>query len=80
MSISAKGFLEINGDMVQILLMLEVLFTQDSKAEDLFCGAPPGSEPSPFFSNYLSSSGLGTNHLLSGGGRVQLVGGSKYFG
>ena len=29
------------------------IFTQDSKAEDLFCGAPPGSESSLFFSNYL---------------------------
>ena len=26
--------------------MLEVLFTQDSKVEDLFCGASSGSEPS----------------------------------
>ena len=25
--------------MVQILLVLEVLFTQDSEVEDLFCGA-----------------------------------------
>ena len=39
--------------MVQILLVLEVLFTQDCKVEDLFCGAPSGSEPSMFFSNYL---------------------------
>ena len=31
--------------MVQILLMLEVLFTQDSKVDDLFCGASSGSEP-----------------------------------
>ena len=30
---SVKGFFEINEDMVQILLMLEVLFTQDSKVE-----------------------------------------------
>ena len=44
--------------MVQILLMLEVLFTQDSKVEDLFCGAPSGSEPSLFFSNYLFSLGF----------------------
>ena len=29
---------KVNEDMVQILLMLEALFTQDSKAEDLFCG------------------------------------------
>ena len=34
----SKAFL-INEDMVQILLMLEVLFTKDSKVEDLFCGA-----------------------------------------
>ena len=48
MPYSVKGFFEINGGMVQILLMLEVLFTQDSKVEDLFCGASFGSEPSLF--------------------------------
>ena len=53
MPYSDKGFFEINEDMVQILLMLEVLFTQDSKVEDLFCGACSGSEPSLFFSNYF---------------------------
>ena len=31
MPYSVKGFFEVNEDMVQILLMLEVLFTQDSK-------------------------------------------------
>ena len=36
MPYSVKGFFEINEDMVQILLMLEVLFTQNSKVEDLF--------------------------------------------
>ena len=41
--------------MVQILLMLKVLFTQGSEAEDLFCGASPGSEPNLFFSNNLFS-------------------------
>ena len=41
--------------MVQILLILEVLFTQDSKVDDLFCGASSGSESSLFFSNYLIS-------------------------
>ena len=41
--------------MVQILLMLEVLFTQTSEAKDLFCGASPGSEPNLFFSNNLLS-------------------------
>ena len=38
--------------------MLEVLFTHDSKAEDLFCSAPSSSEPSLFFSNYLFSLGF----------------------
>ena len=47
----SKAFFEINEDMVQILLMLQVLFTLDSKVEDLFCGASSGSEPSLFFSN-----------------------------
>ena len=49
----SKAFFEINEDMVQILLMLDVLFTQDSKVEDLFCGASSSSEPSLFFSNYF---------------------------
>ena len=44
--------------MVQILLMLEVIFTQDSKVKDLFCGASSGSEPSLFFSNYFFSLGF----------------------
>ena len=53
-----KAFFLINEDMVQILLMLEVLFKQDSDVEDLFCGAPSGSEPSLFFSHYLFSLGF----------------------
>ena len=44
--------------MVQIQLMLEILFTQYSKVEDLFCGASSGSEPSLFFGNYFFSLGL----------------------
>ena len=36
---AVKGIFGINADMVQILLVLEVPFTQDSKVEDLFCGA-----------------------------------------
>ena len=43
--------------MLQILLMFWVLSTQDSKVEDLFCGASSGSEPSLFFSNYFFSLG-----------------------
>ena len=58
MPYSVKGLFEISEDMVQILLMLEVLFTQDSKIEDLICGAPFGSEPSLFFSNYFFSLGF----------------------
>ena len=58
MPYSVKGFFEINEDMVQILLMLEVLFTQDSKVEDLFCGASSGSEPSLFFSKYFFNLGF----------------------
>ena len=38
--------------------MLEVIFPQDSKVEDMFCGASSGSEPSLFFSNYFFSSGF----------------------
>ena len=45
MPYSVKGFFEINEDMVQTLLVLEVLFTQDSEVENLFCGASSGSEP-----------------------------------
>ena len=44
--------------MVQTLLVMEVLFTQDSKVEDLFCGASSGSEPSLFFGNYFFSLGF----------------------
>ena len=58
MPYSVKGFFEINEDMVQIMLMLEVLFTQDSKVEDIFCGASSGSKPSLFFSNYFFSLGF----------------------
>ena len=41
--------------MIQILLMLEVLFTQVSKAEDLFCDVSSGSERSLFYSSYFFS-------------------------
>ena len=59
MPYSVKGFFfKIIEDIVQILQMLEVLFTQDSKVEDLFCGASSGSEPSLLFSNYFFSLGF----------------------
>ena len=59
MSYSVKGFFFlIKEDMVQILLILEVLFTLNSKVEDLFRGASSGSDPGLFFSNYLFSLGF----------------------
>ena len=58
MPYSVKGFFEIDEDVVQILLVLEVPFTQDSEVEDLFCGASSGSEPSLFFSNYFFGLGF----------------------
>ena len=54
----SKAVFEINEDMIQILLMLGVLFTQGSKVEDLFCGASSGSKLSLFFSNYFFSLGF----------------------
>ena len=53
----AACFFEINEGMVQIPLVLEVLFPQDSKVEDLFCGVSSGSGPSLFSSNYVFSLG-----------------------
>ena len=44
--------------MVKILLKLEVLFRQDSKIGNLFCGASSGSEPSLFLSNYIFGLGF----------------------
>ena len=41
-----------------IQLMLKLLFKRDSKVEDMFCGAPPSSESSLFFSNNLFSFGF----------------------
>ena len=38
--------------------MLKILFTQDPKVDYLFCGASFRSEPSLFFSNYLSGMGF----------------------
>ena len=58
MPYSVEGVFEIDENMAQNLLKFEVLFTQNSKAEDLFCGASSGSEPSLFFSNYFFSLGF----------------------
>ena len=58
MPYSVKGFFEIKEDIVQILLMLEVLFIQDFKVEDLFYDASSGSGPRLRFNNYLFNLGL----------------------
>lgn len=41
--------------MIQILLMLKVVFTQDTAVEVLLCGVSSSSEPILFFSDYLFS-------------------------
>ena len=54
-----KWCLEIyKKNMVQILLMLKVLITQDFEVEYLFCCASSGSEPSLFFCNDFFSLGF----------------------
>ena len=55
------GFLEISETLLGILLMLEVLFTQDSEVEDMFCCASSGFELGLFFSNYLF--GFGSKYI-----------------
>ena len=46
-------FFQFYEDIIQILLMLKVLFTQDFEVEDLFCGASAGIYPSLFFGDSL---------------------------
>ena len=48
-----KDFLEVYEEMVEILLVLEIFLTKDSRVEDLLCGAPFCSEACLFFSNDL---------------------------
>ena len=42
---SIKGIFEFNEDMIHSLLMLGVLFIQNSKVEDMLYGVYFGSEP-----------------------------------
>ena len=58
MSFTVNRFLDIIENMVQILLTLELLFIQGSKAEDMFCGAPFAFETNLCFSNDLFGLGL----------------------
>ena len=48
-----KGLLEVYEDMVEILLMLQVFLAEDPEVENLFCGAPSGSETCSLFCNDL---------------------------
>ena len=48
-----ESLLEVYEDMVEVLLVLEIFFTEDSKVEDLCCGAPFCSETCLFFSDGL---------------------------
>ena len=50
-----KCFFESNEDVVQTLLKLKILFTQDSEVEVLLCGTSSGPEPSLFFGDILFS-------------------------
>ena len=47
------GLLEVYEDMVEVLLVLEIFLTEDSKVEDLLCGAPSCPEACLFFSDDL---------------------------
>ena len=53
-----KGVFEISEDMVQILLMLEIFFTQDSEYENLFCVHLPALNPACSSTAILSAWGL----------------------
>ena len=56
MPYSVKGFFEINEDMAQILLILEVLFTQDSKVN--ICSVVLLQAVNPVCSSAIISSAL----------------------
>ena len=47
---SVDGLLEVYEDMVEVLLVLEIFLMEDSKVEDLVCGASACSEACLFFS------------------------------
>ena len=53
MSNLVEGLLEAYEDMVEVLLVLEIFLTEDSKVEDLLCGAPSCPEACLFFSDDL---------------------------
>ena len=48
-----EGLLEVYENIVEVLLVLEVFLTEDSKVKDLLCGASSCSEACLFFSSDL---------------------------
>ena len=48
-----EGLLEAYDDMVEVLLVLEIFFTEDSLVEDLICAAYSCSKACLFFSDDL---------------------------
>ena len=48
-----KGLVEVYEDMVKVLLVLKIFFTEDPEVEDLLCCAPSCSETCLFFSDNL---------------------------
>ena len=66
-------FFKINEDMVRIQLMLEVLFTQDSKVADLVCGGSSSSDPSLLFSNYLFNVAFKPSAIISSAWGLSLL-------
>ena len=48
-----EGLLEVYENIVEVLLVLEVFLTEDSKVKDLLCGASSCSEACLFFSDDL---------------------------
>ena len=48
-----EGLLEVYEDMTDVLLVLEILLTEDLQVEDLLCGAPSCSKACLFFGDDL---------------------------
>ena len=48
-----EGLLEVNEDMAEVLLVLEIFFTEDSQIKDLLFGAPSCSGACLFFGDDL---------------------------
>ena len=58
-----KGLVEVYEDMVKVLLVLKIFFTEDPEVEDLLCCAPSCSETCLFFSDDLPRLWLQSGHI-----------------